>query len=215
MTTQNHSSPAKAWQALTDQEILDDSQNYPVAKIKIRGVCTAEIRQVSEWHYLHVLVPYKEAVFNYYAQAVAMSSDGEDKDLILEKVKAFENLMHSGSEEEKSNTLISMFAREDFRRHFLKVLKKVKVIPWWVSFRRWTMKADPVAMPTLFGWLWLFNYDGVKKKLQNLLKRITQATYQDTVTDFNDSKTWESYKAKLQAAHDRVESQGGLKKLGE
>jgi hypothetical protein len=188
MPTREYETVEKAWQSLTDIEIEDDKMNYPVANIWLRGKLLffnfsvkACIRQVSEWDFAKVLVPWRLNILNYYVNLLSASdSNKSNADKLHNRISAlFDGISKSTKPEdveEKATQIQGLFSDINVVIDFYKMLKKIKVIPFWFRVKDCVRTLRPVDTITLFSWLWLFNFDGVKKNSIYLMNLITQDT---------------------------------------
>ena len=83
----------------------------------------------------------------------------------------------------------------------------MKVVKWWVSWKRYQKCMRPIDTLAVFIYLWLFNFDGVKKNAKLLLQKIGASTRYHLPTTYQSFGDWESYKKKLAEAHERIQAQ--------
>ncbi len=210
MPTQRYKNIEEAFQALTDLEINDDENNYPVADIKVPGLHRIKIQMVSEYDYFYILTPMREKFLNYWVNKIATSQNETNNERLLEKIKNVVNEIESVKTKEdieaKANTLAYLFEDMKIRYEFFKNLKKMKIVKWWVSWKRYQKCMRPIDSLTVFIFLWLFNFDGVKKNVFLLFKKIGVSTSSHLPTISSSYGNWESYKKKLADAHVRIEN---------
>lgn len=191
--------------SLEDHEIEDDSKPLESAVIRVAGVGDVRIREVSEYHFWYVLAPMRERFLNHYANLLAETRNLNAQQ-ILDKIRTFLNDLSAIKPEElvaRVEAMTRTFSDIDIRLEFFRCLRRMGMVPWWTTFRRWQRSVTPSDAVTIFVWLWVFNLDAPKKKLKILLEKIT-TTSQDTsyqsVTDWTNSERWESWKRRLVTA---------------
>ena len=204
MPTKNYESMHEAYKSLTDIEIEDDSKNYPVAVIDVPGIQKISITMLSEYNYWYVFLPMRNRFINYYATKFVNEENETRNEKIIEKIKAFQNDISSyGSDEKSIKTLQSLFSEVDERKYFFKCLKKMGVIKWWVSWKRWQLRARPIDTITIFVFLWLFNVDGLKKNAKFLIDQMSQAMNTRLPIESKIFENLDSFKVAHQKAHER------------
>ncbi len=229
MPVNQHNSIEEAFQALTDIEIVNDENNYPVAEIKVNGVGTIKITMLSEYHYYYILEPLREKILNYYINRLAQEKNILKGEELLDNIKSVFNQIETCKTKEdvikKAHELSPIFKDKEARFEFFKSLIEMEIIPIdylekfktksifkkkriidiekaWDDWQRKIKPTDPLCM---FIYLWLFNFDGVKKKVLCLLEKIGAVIQQQSFTDWNNSDTWESYKQQLKEGHERIQ----------
>ncbi len=194
----------EAYQNLTDMEILDDSKDYPCAKINIKGLCRVEITMVSEYQYFYILDPFRTNILTYYANMWALEKKETDKKKIVDFIQSIGDEMETTKKGEnvkdKADRISFMFKDATLRKSVFVCLRRLGVIPWWVSWRRYQMKATPDVLPMMFVWLWLFNFDGLKKKARLLFQKITRVMDSHLPTDLNTFTDLGSWFARVKKA---------------
>lgn len=207
MPTKTYKSLEKAYQALTDIEIEDDRHNFPVAKIKVPGLHTIKVKQLCEYYYYHILIPMREKILNYYINTFAKQENIADNNVLLDKIKLLINDITEAKTpkdiQDKNETLSMIFNEEEIRKDFFLNLKKMKIIKWWIGWKRYEMKMPPIGTLTIFIFLWHFNFDGVKKNVKFLLEKTIQDTNYLLPTISTNYNDWESWKERFMAAHKR------------
>lgn len=213
MPTTEYKSIDKAWQALTDIEIEDDEFNYPVAVIRMKGKFLgfnlpfkAKIQMVSEWDYYNKLAPMRMEILNYYANII--SKQGKEEQVTEKVTKKISALMEDISSKardinEKSEHIQALMQERAVRDRFYKGLKDLKVLPWWLSIKAAQKSLRIVDLVTLFAFLWLFNFDGVKRNfffLLNLIRSNTNFHLPTVGTNSENQESWEETKKNLQQA---------------
>jgi hypothetical protein len=213
MPTTEYKSIEHAWQALTDIEIEDDENNFPVAKIKLRGLFlgfsvpfTAKIQMVSEWDYFEKLAPMRVEILNYYVSMVGKNSNDEKvTEQITKKLAALmEDVSTTArTEPEKAEQLQSLMNEKAVRIRFYKGLKELGILPWWLTIKSAQKSLRIVDLITLFAFLWLFNFDGVKKNsflILSLIKSSTNFHLPTVGISSGNQVSWEDRKKLLQEA---------------
>lgn len=207
MPTNKYKSIDEAYQALLDLEIVDDENNFPIAKIKVPGMHTITIQMVSEYDYFYVLCPMREKFLTYWVNKIAIMESETDTKKLTKKIEAIvsdiESVRNPKDLNEKSSTLAYLFEDEKIRYAFFKDLKRMKIIKWWVSWKRQQKTMTPLQTIAVFIYLWLFNFDGVKKNVKLLLAKIGATTNLQSSTISTNYGNWESYKQRLEEAHKR------------
>jgi len=211
MPTKKYDSLDKAYQALTDLEIANDEKDMPCAIIKIPGISSIKITMVSEYDYYYILCPMRDKFINYYANRFVNEKQEIDQKKIIEKLNNFMNDILSVKEPEdvkkKSKTLSYLFEDISVRYEFYYNLKKLRLISRWISWRKYQKLMRPIDTLTIFCYLWLFNFDGLKKKTLDLFKimNITLAgTNPGSLSVLSNSFNWDTYKKKLAEGSARV-----------
>jgi len=213
MPTQKINSLEEAYQKLSDIEIEDDSNKdgIPLAIINVRGIHRLFITMVSEWDFYKILVPLRDKILNYYANRVANSPSEIDVKRLSEKIKNIAEeigkLKTQKDIQEKSDTLAYLFEDEIIRMEFFKDLKKLNIIRWYVSWKRWQKHILPHHTMAIFLSLWAFNFDGFKKKTQILLQKmlsISQNTNYPSPIELTSYTDFDSFKKVLDKANERV-----------
>lgn len=205
MPTMKYNNVGEAYKSLTDVEILDDSKNYPVAKIKIKGLCTAKITMLSEWDYYNSFIQMQRIFLSHYANVLTR---GELDKTQAEKIKSRINLFINEigidttveAITEKAKGLSFLFDDAEIRKYFFKNLKSYGVIPWWISWKRYQKKARAVDTMTIFCFLWLFNVDGLKKNAKYLMAKITAVMNTESPTESGYYGDLDSFKEALKKA---------------
>lgn len=211
MPTKKFESTDKAYQALTDEEIMDDSKDIPAAEINVPGMHVVRIGQVSEYDYYYCLLPMREELYNYFLNRIAATEDLKDSEQLLEKMKtlvnSLTNIKTKEDLEQKAASVAFLFEETKIRYRFFKGLKAMKIVKWWVSWKRYQEKCKVQDTPLFFCYLWAHNFDGAKKKIIRLLQRIQQitaATSSQSLTGSGNYQDFESWKRTWQAAHNRL-----------
>jgi hypothetical protein len=211
MPTKKFDNTEQAYQALTDEEIMDDGQDMPVAEIKVAGMHVVKIGMVSEYDYYYRLLPMREELYNYFLNKIAITEDIKDSEQLLEKMKtlvnSLSNLKTKKDIEEKAHSIIYLFEEHNTRLRFFKGLKAMGIVKWWVTWKRYQKCTEVMDTPLFFCYLWAHNFDGVKKKIIRLLQKIQQitaVTSSQSLTGLANFQDFESWKRTWQAAHDRL-----------
>lgn len=211
MSTKKYDSLDKAYQALTDVEIANDERDMPCAVITVPGMSPIKITMVSEYDYYYVLSPMRDKFINYYANKFVNEKKDIEQKKIIEKLNNFINDILSVKEpkdiERKSKTLAYLFDDIKIRYEFFINLKRMGLISKWISWKKYQKLIRPIDTLTIFCYLWLFNFDGLKKKTLNLFKimNITLAgTNQPSLSVLSNSFDWDIYKEKLAEGSARV-----------
>lgn len=204
MPTKEYPSADAAWQSLTDLELEDDSRDYPVAVITIRGVGKIKIEMLSEWDYFSTFLPMRQKFITYYANKLLADENVKNKDVILEKVQAFQNEISLLKETGKSETLTYLFSDVEARYTFFKDMKKMGMIPRLCSWKRWQKHARVLDTMTIFAFLWLFNVDGLKKNAKLLVDRISRVMITASPTGLKVFTDLDSFKKAHALAHARL-----------
>lgn len=191
----------EVFQALTDAEVID---NHPLAKVKVPGMHTVKIKQVSEYHYFYTLCPMRDIFINYWAGKISKAENTVQAAKLIEKVKTVVNDIGAIKNQKdllkKAITLTYFFEDVFIRYSFFKNLKRMKLIKWWVSWKRYQECMTPTDTMTMFVLLWKFNFDGVKKNAKILLQKIGLGMNSQSHTIYSNSEEWESYKKRLAEA---------------
>jgi len=211
MPTREYQSVGEAYQALTDIEILDDQSNYPVAKVKINGLCTAKITMLSEWDYYYSFIPMQQVFLNHYANTLTRGElDETQAQKIKSRIYLFINEIGldttTESIMERAKGLSFLFDDKNVREYFFKQLKKFGVFPWYVTWKKYQKKARAIDTMAIFCFLWLFNVDGLKKNAKFLMAKIGATMNTESPTASKFSGELESFKAMLQKAKQRESS---------
>lgn len=213
MPTQKLKNLEEAYQTLTDFEIEDDSlkDGIPLAIIPVKGMHPIRVTMVNSWDFYKILIPLRDKILNYYANRVANSASEIDVKRLGEKIKniaeEITNLKTQKDIQEKSNTLSYLFEDEVIRHEFFKDLKRMNIIRWYVSWKRYQKRILPHHTMTIFLCLWAFNFDGFKKKTEKLLQTmqsISQNTNSQSPIVSTNSTDWDTYKKVLARANKRV-----------
>lgn len=209
--TNKYKSLDQAYQALTDLEIIDDENNFPIARIKVPGMHVITIQMLSEYDYFYILCPMRESFLNYWINKIAITEDQTDSAKLVEKinniVKDIESVKSPKDLQDKSQTLAYLFEDIKIRYLFFKALKKMKIVKSWISWRRYQKLMRPIDTIIVFVYLWLFNFDGVKKNVKLLLAKIGANTNSQLSIISTNYGSWESYKQRLAEAHKRIQAQ--------
>jgi hypothetical protein len=188
---------SNAFQALTDLEIVNDEYDFPVAVITVPGMHKLKISMLSEWDYFYVLSPMRESFLNYCLNKFATDEEKDEKKLV-ERVKALvDDIRQCKTENDinkRSTALEYIFEDIKIRYSFFKALKKMKIIKWWVSWKRYQKCMRPIDSMTVFIYLWLFNFDGVKKNAKLLFQKIGAITKSHQSITSTSSIDWHSWK---------------------
>ncbi len=217
MPTRKYENADEAYQALTDLEIENDELDMPCAIIKVRGMSPIKIEMLSEYHFHYVLVPLRNKLINYYANHyIAVRGDENKKPLkerIVERIELLTTELEKVSSTKeavaKAKTLAHLFADENPRLELFKALKEMGIISRWIRFKKYQMCMRPIDTVTVFTYLWLFNFDGLKKKALELLVKlgsIIPGTNSPSLIASNPSFDMEHYKVRLAEATARVEA---------
>jgi hypothetical protein len=205
MPTQKYKSLDKAYQALTDFEIENDKFNFPVAIINVPGLHKIKIKMVNSYDFYYVLQPLQNKILNYFLNRFNRSTDDIDTKKLTEKikniVKEISDIKDEKDLKEKSESLSYLFDEEAVRKEFFNGLKRLRIIKWWVSWKRYELKSRPIDTLIIYCFLWKFNFDGVKKNVKYLIERITADTNYHLPTVSTSYGEWDTYKMKLQKAH--------------
>lgn len=211
MPTKKFDNTDQAYQALTDEEIMDDSRDIPVAEIKVQGMHVVTIGQVSEYDYYYRLLPMREELYNYFLNRIAATEDLENSEQLLEKMKTLVNSLTNIKNKEdlvkKAESIAFLFEEKTIRYRLFKGLKAMGIVKWWVTWRRYQKKIKTQDTPLFFCYLWAHNFDGAKKKIIRLLQKIQQitaATSSQSLTGSGSFQDFDSWKQTWQAAHDRL-----------
>lgn len=201
--TREYKDIAQVYQSLTDEEILDD-RIKPFASISVPGLCKVTIKSVSDWEYYHVLIPLRNTFFSIYASEMSESKDIENNEQLLDRMRMIVNEISAIKTlediEKKAATLSCLFDIEKGRRVFFKAMKQMKIIPWWVSFRKWERRVTRMHNITIFCMVWAVNFDGVKKNARQLLAILSSITKSDSHIVSSNSGDWDGYKKRLMEA---------------
>lgn len=185
-------------------EIQDDSKDYPCAIITIKGLCKVKVRMVCDYYYYYHLEPFRANILTYYANLWAKENNVTEKDKIISYIQSIvdeiETTEKGKSVKDKADKVSFMFNDAVLRKSVFMCLKKVKAIPWWVSWRRYQRIATPDVLPMLFVWLWLFNFDGLKKKTRLLFQKITRVMDSNLPIDSNTFSDLGSWYARIKKA---------------
>lgn len=217
MPTRKFDSFQQVYQSLTDIEIEDDKNDYPVAVITVAGLglfgskVKIKIQMVSDWDYYETLLPMRTKLLNYFATLFANEKDNEiNSKKILEKIKGvvedIGSVKTAKDMEKKANTMSNLFEDVNVRELFFRSLKRMKMIPWHVSYKRYRKCTKPLETCIMFILIWHFNFDGVKKKVQSLLQmsaEILQDTSSQSLTGSRHFTDLDSFKKVWKEAHDR------------
>jgi hypothetical protein len=209
MPIQKYNDLNEAFQALTDLEIVEDSNNFPIAKIKVPKLHEITIQMLSEYDYFYHLCPMREYFLNYWATHISMTKDNITQDKLIEKIQTIVSDIESIKTKKdfvtRSASLAYLFEDMKIRYYFFKQLKKMKIIKWYVSWKKYQKIVRPIDTITIFVYLWLFNFDGVKKNAKILLARIGLGMNSQSPIIYNNSSNWELYKKQLAQAHKRLQ----------
>ncbi len=201
--TNKYNTLSDAFRALTDIEILDDENDFPIAVIKVPGLHSITIQMVNSWDFYTVLSPMREKFLNYCLNQMN-SVEKVDEKLLLEKVKSLvtdiEACNTKEDVEKRSVAIAHLFKDINIRYEFYKSLKLMKIIKWWVGWKRYQKCTRPIDDLTIFIYLWLFNFDGVKKNAILLFNKIGANTKSHLQTVSSNYGDWDSYKKKLMEA---------------
>lgn len=192
------------FQALTDFEIDCEKD---CARVHIEGVARVRIRMLPEYYALQ-LREFFTSTFNDYVKMLQMSigdrmEAAQREEYITGKVQYVLNLFGRDLDEKQVQSLhremSDFFFYRMLRKAFFKLLKQMRLIPFWVTFSRYERKATLVDTVTLFVLLYLFNEYGVKKKLLLLMQTVNNYinTNTHTRTMSNDSEKWGALDAKM------------------
>lgn len=211
MPTKTFKSIDEAFQALTDLEIADDKSNFPVARITVPGLHTVNIEMVSEYDYFYVLSPMRVKFINYWLNKLAAQNNEIDTNKLLEKIKnivsEIDNCRTPEDVNKKAATMSYLFEDEYIRKEFFHNLKQMHIIKWWVGWKRYMQAVKPIGTITIFMYLWLFNFDGLKKNIFLLLSKIGQNMKSQSYTTLTSYGDWDSYKKMLSEADERIRKQ--------
>ena len=217
MPTKKYDSLDKAYQALTDLEIANDERDVPCAIITVPGMSPIKVTMVSEYDYYYVLIPMRDKFINYYATKFVNEKEEVNQKKIVERLNNFINDILTVKTPEdvkrKSQTLSYLFDDMVIRYEFFTCLKRLGLISRWTTWRKYQRLMRPLDTLTIFCYLWLFNFDGLKKKTIDLFRimNITLAgTNQPSLSVLNSSFDMDSYKEALRRGSERV-----TKKLAE
>ncbi len=194
--------PDEAWQALSDLEIEDDSKNIPVAIIRVPGIHNIKIGMLSEHNYYYVFLPMRNIFINHYANRIIKDENIKDNELLMNKLKSFQNDI--SEMKSKSESLTYLFSDVAIRREFFKNLKRMKLISWWVSWNRWQKKVSVLHTMTIFVFLWLFNVDGLKKNAKFLIDRTFQVMTTRLPTESKVFTDLDTFKKAMTASRKRM-----------
>ncbi len=205
MPTKEYKNPTTAWQALTDQEIEDDSREIPVAVIRVPGIGKIRITMLSEYDYFYHFQTARNMFITYYANKIATDENIKDNEIILNKLKAFQNEITQTATEggAPAEAITYLFSDAAARFEFFKLLKKIRLIKWHVSWNKWQKRVRVLDTMTIFCWLWLFNVDAVKKNAKFLIDRISRVMITASPTESKVFTDLESFKKAHQAARAR------------
>lgn len=176
--THKFSSLEDVYQSLTEYEIHTWED---CAVINAKGIGKIRIGMISAYEYYSILKPFFEGTFDVYARLLeySMKDKMDNKALekyITEKVNFMLGLFGRHEDVEVSKKLLvelqDFFVFQALRREFWKTLRKLRVISWFVSFRKFERSLTMLDMITVFVYLWLFNEYGVKKKYKFLLDKV-------------------------------------------
>jgi hypothetical protein len=178
MPTQKFDSLEAVYKSLTDFEIEDDTSSggIPVAEINVKGIHRIKIGMVTEWEFYKYLDPMKNRMLAYFAQGIIAATTKEELERASVKIKnLLQEFIGLSIEETKKRVdkLNYFFEDKSVRHEFFKGLKKLGLIHWWVSWRRWQKKVRRHDTLAIFVLLWAFNYDGFKKKTTALLQTVS------------------------------------------
>lgn len=211
MPTKKYDSLDKAYQALTDLEIADDDRDVPCAIIKVPGMSPIKITMVNSYDYYYVLSPMRDKFINYYANKFVKEKGDINQKKIVEKLNTFMSDILSVKKPEdvkkRSQTLSYLFEDIQIRYEFFRNLKRMGLISKWVSWRKYQRLIRPLDTLTIFCYLWLFNFDGLKKKTLDLFKimNITLAgTSRPSLSVLSNSFDWDTYKDALAKGSARI-----------
>jgi hypothetical protein len=207
MPTRTYTSIERAYQALTDIEIEDDSRDYPVAIIRVPGLHKIKITMVSVYDFYYTLAPLQNNILNYFVNRFSQTEDEVDIKKLTEKIR---NVVEEISKvktkkdvQDKSESMSYLFDEEAVRYEFFQGLKKMGILKWWVTWRRYQKCVRPIDTLTIYCFLWLFNFDGLKKNVKLLMEKIIQDTNYQLPTVSTNYGNWDTYKERLQKAHER------------
>jgi len=214
--THKFSNLEDVYQSLTEYEIHTWED---CAVINAKGVGKIRIGMISAYEYYSILKPFFEGTFDVYARLLQYSmKDKMNKEslekYITEKVNFMLGLFGSQEEVKVSKRLLTelqdFFFFQALRREFWKTLKKLRVIPWHVSFKRFERSLTMIDMVTIFVYLWLFNEYGVKKKYKFLLDKVESVINTESMSSSGmlSKKAMEKQSAELK---DFCEKSFGLK----
>lgn len=211
MPTKKYDSLDKAYQALTDLEIANDERDMPCAVITVPGMSPIKVTMVSEYDYYYVLSPMRDKFVNYYITRFAQEKNETDQKKLVETINNFLNDILSVKKPEdvkrKSATLSYLFDDVLIRYEFFRNLKRMGLISRWTTWRKYQRCMRPIDTLTVFCYLWLFNFDGLKKKTIDLFRimNITLAgTSRPSLSVLDSSFDWDTYKEALQRGSERV-----------
>jgi hypothetical protein len=217
MPTKKYKDLDEAYQALTDIEIMDDEQDMPCAIIPTKGLGKITITMVNEYDYWYTLMPMRDTFINYYVNRYYVEKKEHNKEKLIERINLFvAEMTNTKTKEEvnnKANDIMWLFKDINIRYEFFKGIRKMRVIPWYVTWKKYQKSVRPIDTCLIFCYLWLFNFDGLKKKLLNLLKKMN-ITFQDTnspsLTVLSNSFNLDTYKKKLQEGTERANQKLGI-----
>jgi len=214
MPSKTFNSFEEAYQALTDAEIENDEREIPCVKIKTEGLPVLKIHQCSEYDYFYILDDFRKRILNYYANLLAREEREIPQKKLVGKINGFlDGMTNANTPQEiadRVKDMTTLFEDHEVRKYFFKTLKRLRVIPWYISWDRWQKRVRPHHTLTAFAYLWAFNFDGLKKKTRILVERIT-SIFQDTNSAsaigskaFTD---WDGFKKQITEGRKRVDLQ--------
>jgi len=184
-----------------------------VADIKVKGIHRIKVKMVSEGDHYGSLDPMKTGMLAYFAQKIVASTTHEDLARASEKTKKLiEEFTGIKPDEikEKTDRVSYFFEDEIIRKEFFHGLKKMNIIHWWVSWKRWQKNVCRHHTLTIFILLWAFNYDGFKKKTTRLLEKVSSiyATIRSqSPIESNSSTNFDTFQKTYLEAHEKLVKQ--------
>lgn len=137
-----------------DREILDEEElEVRAGRIKVR------LRQLSIAEFYRFVPGWRSLLSKYLDLLVRCEVDLKRLDQVKTKADA-EGLAHS---------VQSLLSFREFRRDYIRLLRRAGIVP--CSVRRFEREATPADLAKILVYVYLFNTDGVKKKLTSLLQR--------------------------------------------
>jgi len=155
---------------------LDDVDIFAYRGVvyRIDGYKSIDIKQLSVNDWIYIYTPMLAIFFHYLSK----------------ETKVFECANVSDKLQKSVSLLKDIFAKKAIMDNFLKILKKLKVIDSIGKFKR---KASIYNLVEIFLLLYLFNSDGLKKKLKFLTETIFTVKNKGSETSLTNVNGVESY----------------------